>query len=510
MMSLTGLVKAYEEGKKQYGERISETGCGSFAVTEAYEEGYRSGEDERDPAQLEMIIEEGSGGGPGENAGAKSVGRMALGDNLEYMEFLLKEKDMAGKIQFIYVDPPFFSGSKYQASIQLESEHLGTSKVIKTEAYDDSWSRGMEGYLAMLTVRLLMMRELLSEQGCICVHLDRHVTHYAKVLLDQIFGEKNFINEIIWTYKSGGASKRSFARKHDNLLLYGKTSGYKFNVLREKSYNRELKPYRFQGVEEFQDETGWYTMVNMKDVWQLDMVGRTSKERTGYATQKPEKLIERLVKACSDVGDLCADFFAGSGTLGAVCAGMNRDWIMCDEGRLSLASQIGRLTALKAAFSVEEQPDVHGKCGASECMAHEIASEMGVPEFLVERDTLQLCGYRHRGDLSGVADREQGEILRYQEEDGLSLVKCWSVDFHYDGKVHRPQAVMSRGAGRIAFDHKKVSDVWSVSGYDVLGGRFCCRIDRKQAEAGKKIGLTETTKELFNKTNETTGGGDER
>ena len=126
-----------------------------------------------------------------------------------------------------------------------------------------------------------MMRDLLSDTGCLWVHLDWHAVHYVKVILDQIFGEKNFINEIIWTYKSGGANKRNFARKHDTLLFYSKTDNYIFNPQTEKSYNRGLRPYRFKGVEEYEDETGWYTIVNMKDVWSIDMVGRTSSERTG-------------------------------------------------------------------------------------------------------------------------------------------------------------------------------------------------------------------------------------
>ena len=237
---------------------------------------------------------------------------LASCDNLEYMEYLLKEKNMAGKIQLIYVDPPFFSNSRYQVSVRLESDNLGKSPAIKTGAYDDTWEDSLQQYLAMLGVRFMLMKELLSDTGCIWVHLDWHSAHYMKTLLDEIFGYDNFINEVAWTYKSGGASKRSFARKHDTLLFYAKTGKYKFHPLKEKSYNRDFKPYRFKDVEEFQDEIGWYTMVNMKDVWSIDMVGRTSHERTGYATQKPEKLLERIVEACSDEGDLCADFFAGS------------------------------------------------------------------------------------------------------------------------------------------------------------------------------------------------------
>ena len=148
---------------------------------------------------------------------------LASCDNLEYMEYLLKEKNMAGKIQLIYVDPPFFSNSRYQVSVRLESDNLGKSPAIKTGAYDDTWEDSLQQYLAMLGVRFMLMKELLSDTGCIWVHLDWHSAHYMKTLLDEIFGYDNFINEVAWTYKSGGASKRSFARKHDTLLFYAKS-----------------------------------------------------------------------------------------------------------------------------------------------------------------------------------------------------------------------------------------------------------------------------------------------
>ena len=153
--------------------------------------------------------------------------------------------------------------------------------------------------------------------------------------MDAIFGEEYFVNEIIWTYKSGGSTKRFFSRKHDTLLLYRKTDKNYFKAQTQKSYNRELRPYNFESVKEYRDEKGWYTLVNMKDVWEIDMVGRTSGERTGYATQKPENLIRRLLESCSRPGDICADFFGGSGVLAKVAADMKRDFISCDNAGLS-------------------------------------------------------------------------------------------------------------------------------------------------------------------------------
>ena len=230
-----------------------------------------------------------------------------LGDNLSVMQSLLEDGALSGKVQMIYIDPPFYSKANYDAAVQVGGQ------TLKHRAYDDKWEQGLTSYLKMLTARLYLMRELLADTGLIWLHLDWHVVHYAKVIMDEIFGEKNFVNEIIWHYKSGGTSKKHFARKHDTILVYSKSANYRFYPLQEKSYNRGYKPYHFKGVQEYQDDIGWYTMVNMKDVWNIDMVGRTSRERTGYATQKPLGILRRIVKVHSRPGDMLCDFFAGSG-----------------------------------------------------------------------------------------------------------------------------------------------------------------------------------------------------
>jgi adenine specific DNA methylase Mod len=267
---------------------------------------------------------------------------LCYGDNADFMKYLLQKKDMAGKIAQIYIDPPFFSKATYEATVKITDES-GEETKIKKKAYQDIWDEGMEEYLKMLGLRLMLMKDLLSDNGTIWVHLDWHGMHYVKVLMDEIFGEKNFVNEIIWTYKSGGSSKTHFARKHDSILVYSKTKNYYLDIPKEKSYNRDLKPYRFKGVEEFKDDIGWYTLVNMKDVWPIDMVGRTSAERTGYATQKPEALIERILRAGSKEGDLVADFFAGSSTLAKVAEDNGRYWICCDNSEVAIDSSIQRL-----------------------------------------------------------------------------------------------------------------------------------------------------------------------
>ncbi|MBR6444238.1 MAG: site-specific DNA-methyltransferase [Firmicutes bacterium] len=279
---------------------------------------------------------------------------LVRGENLDYMNYLLDEKGMKGSIQLIYADPPFYSRGKYEAVVKVDGEK------VKIPAYDDKWTEGIEAYLRMMCIRLMYMRELAADTGYVCIHLDWHVVHYVKVLADEIFGSENFLNEIIWTYKSGGSSKKSFARKHDTLLLYRMTENNYFEPQKEKSYNREMKPYRFKDVEEYEDEKGWYTLVNMKDVWEIDMVGRTSSERTGYATQKPEALLKRLIKSCTKPGDLCADFFGGSGVMAAAAADLDRKSILCDIGKTAAAFQRKRLKENGISYTYMEEENCCG------------------------------------------------------------------------------------------------------------------------------------------------------
>lgn len=263
-------------------------------------------------------------------------------DNIQAMKDLL-DKGYKSKIDLIYIDPPFFSNTNYSHRIEVFDGEKNVA--IETLAYEDTWKDGFKEYLQMLTSRLFLMKELLSDRGTIYVHLDYRTVHYVKVIMDCIFGKDNFLNEVIWAYKSGGTSYRYFSRKHDNILVYTKTQDYIFNPQKEKSYNRGLKPYRFKNVKEYQDEIGWYTLVNLKDVWQIDMVGRTSRERVGYRTQKPEALLERIILSSSNEDSIVADFFGGSGTTALVAEKHNRRWISSDLGSISsglIRKRLGR------------------------------------------------------------------------------------------------------------------------------------------------------------------------
>jgi site-specific DNA-methyltransferase (adenine-specific) len=269
-----------------------------------------------------------------------SVNKLYHGNNIDAMIDLIN-RGYGNSIDLIYIDPPFFTKANYNNRVEIVFQ--GNKEVVEYKAYDDIWKGGLEEYLEELTIRLMLMKELLSDKGTIYVHIDFRTVHYIKVIMDYIYGLDNFLNEIIWAYKSGGTSNKYFSRKHDNILVYTKTKNYIFNPQKEKSYNRGYKPYRFKGVKEYEDSLGWYTLVNLKDVWQIDMVGRTSGERVGYETQKPEALLERIILSSSNKDSIIADFYSGSGTTLSVAQKLNRQWIGSDIGNCSILTVMKRL-----------------------------------------------------------------------------------------------------------------------------------------------------------------------
>lgn len=366
--------------------------------------------------------------------------RLINGDNIDIIKHLLignEENSMPslkGKIDLIYIDPPFLSNANYNAKISLPTGDK--IKKIKKFAYSDTWEGGIESYLEMLYPRLYLMRELLSDRGSIYVHLDWHVVHYVKIIMDEIFGHENFINEIIWSYKSGGVSKKYFARKHDTILLYSKSENYIFNPQKEKSYNRGLRPYRFKNVEEFQDEVGWYTMVNMKDVWNIDMVGRTSKERVGYDTQKPKALLERMI-LCSTYDDsIVADFFAGSGTTGVAAEKLGRKWIMADIGRLSI------LTMKKRFIDEQFGQFVQGKIDYCNNYLNRISQlNVEVEDRYDAGDGKEVISILIKGyeiyDLTSIGVDEKYYFLidDILKRNSFSLIDYLSVDPNFNGDI---------------------------------------------------------------------------
>ena len=270
------------------------------------------------------------------------------GDNLHVMRTLKPES-----IDLIYIDPPFFSGKNYNMIFQDQNEVM---------TFEDIWEGGIPVYTVWLNARLVEMKKLLKPTGSIYVHLDWHAAHYVKVEMDKIFGYDNFRNEISWHYRTGNLSKNQFQRKHDTLLLYSKTDKWTFNPLEIKEYYAQIygpkfKP-SFKGRKSGLDENGDFRISLVDDVWDLSAVFTLSKEHIGYPTQKPEALLERIIKASSNEGDVVADFFMGGGTTPAVAERLGRRWIASDISRIAVEVTKGRiLRQLKSGKGIQKSLD---------------------------------------------------------------------------------------------------------------------------------------------------------
>lgn len=276
------------------------------------------------------------------------MNRLIYGDNLLTMQALLAGdpqtglSSLRGKVDLIYIDPPFDSKADYRTKVTLPGIDLQQKPtVVEQFAYADTWEEGTISYLKMIYPRLVLMKELLSERGSIYVHIDWHVGSYMKVILDDIFGKDNFVNEIIWYYRRWNIAGSSFATNHDTILYYGKN---KSNRVYNQLYIPKSEKSSAQGKSwrSVIDENGVRHSimtdeptkgVPMPDVWDISMINPVAKERIGYATQKPEALLERIIKVSSNEGDLVCDFFGGSGTTAAVAEKLGRRWITCDIGK---------------------------------------------------------------------------------------------------------------------------------------------------------------------------------
>ena len=268
------------------------------------------------------------------------------GDNLGFLRAMNSES-----VDLIATDPPFNKGRDFHATPdslaagakfqdrwswerdvheewtdQITDDYPRLMEAIESARY--AHSDGMGAYMCFMAVRLLAMRRVLKPTGSIYLHCDPTASHYLKAIMDAIFGWRNFRNEVLWLYKTGGMSKRWFGKKHDNLLFYSKGKGYTFNPLKEKSYLSHK--YGFSNVVIYEDEHGAYTLVGMRDYWDIPALRGNQPETVGFPTQKPLALYERIIKASSNEGDMVLDPFAGCATTCVAAEKLGRQWVGID------------------------------------------------------------------------------------------------------------------------------------------------------------------------------------
>lgn len=326
-----------------------------FQVIETVNESRATREEKKQKLPLLFDIYEGTEGDTFEE-GWKN--KLVWGDNMLVMGSLLEK--FAGKIDLIYIDPPFATGTDFSFTAPIGEAGDSVFKeqsLIEEKAYRDTWGRGSDSYLDMMRARLQVLRELLSPNGTIYVHIDWTIGHYLKLVLDEIFGRENFRNEIIWYYTNKlGTGGNTFDKHHDSLLVYVGGKKWTHNALMRPVRERKMQPV----TQKIEGKRVWlrdgegkrvYAMSSAEtkvgDVWEAPYINPVASERLGYATQKPEALIESVLLASSHEGDLVADFFCGSGTTLAVAEKLGRRWIGCDLGRWGIHVTRKRLLGIE-------------------------------------------------------------------------------------------------------------------------------------------------------------------
>ena len=305
------------------------------------------------------------------------INKIFWGDNLQVMSHLLKE--YRGKIDLIYIDPPFDSKADYKKTIEVRGvgKAASDSTSFEEKQYGDIWTN--DEYLQFMYERLLLMRELLSDKGSIFMHCDWHKNHHLRCLMDEVFGPSNFVNEIAWCYYGPGSpGMRQFNRKHDNILWYSKTHNvWKFNADAVRVPHDEKTTGNFkQGLRGSGFIAGDYNLADGKipeDWWEMAIAGRYPNDgvkRVGYPTEKPFKLLERIISAATDEGDIVTDFFMGSGVTQMCAMRMGRRFIGADINLGAIQTTTKRL--LSVAKELEDSQTSMGSAADTKYTGFEV------------------------------------------------------------------------------------------------------------------------------------------
>ena len=289
------------------------------------------------------------------------MNKIFWGDNLQVMSHLLK--DYRGEVNLIYIDPPFDSKADYKKKIDIKG--LGKAESDSTsfeeKQYGDIWTN--DEYLQFIYERLILLRELLSNTGCIYLHCDWHKSHHLRMLMDEVFGPDKFVNEVIWHYSGAGTPKGCWAKRHDNLFLYSKTSEYTFNADEVRTEYAAATVERFShAINNVRNGINFGTQsLNPlgkypEDVLAVSIEAPSASIRTGYPTQKPQALLEKIIKASSNPGDLVFDCFMGSGTTQAVAMKLGRRFIGADINLGAIQTTTKRLLSITEEFKPASKP----------------------------------------------------------------------------------------------------------------------------------------------------------
>ena len=270
-----------------------------------------------------------------------------------------------GRVQLVYLDPPFYTGRQFQSRVQTEE------KTVAVDSYRDKFD-SMDAYVAEMEQALRQAHDLLAPSGTIFLHVDYRTSAWMRLKLDEIFGAGNFINEIIWAYESGGRARNAFPKKHDNIYFFAKSRNYFFDLtavpcgtrgdVTDNHMRRDVDENgrRYRTIRSSGKEYRYYDdePVYPTDVWtDISHLQQRDPERSGYETQKPLKLLKRIISSASRKGDLVADFFAGSGTTGVAAAQLGRRFLLGDQGSAALLVMDNRLSVGQTSYLIQAETE---------------------------------------------------------------------------------------------------------------------------------------------------------
>lgn len=385
---------------------------------------------------------------------------IVFGDNLQFLKNIYQNKDpliknkIKGKVKLIYIDPPFATEDEFKSR-------------DGAKAYTDK-KRGSE-FIEFLRRRLILAKYILSDEGTIFVHLDEKMSHYIKVVMDEVFEKSNFRNEIIWCYAGGGIPKRDFPRKHDTILRYTKSDVY--------TYYPQLRSYSQTGSGRRSDGSKYdLSAKTPHNDWWTDIPPENtqSSSNTGYPTQKSEALLERIISSSTDEGDLILDFFGGSGTTMSVAEKMNRRWIVCDLGKLSYLTMQKRILQIKKSRSLTDKDTIYGKSPRSFMTAR-----LGVYDL---KKTFDLEWENYKDFVSGLFEvklkNQKISGIKFEGEKNNFPVKIFdyinfkdsSVDIDYIENLH--ESIGDRVSGRVYIIAPANSVDFIADYYEVQNTRY--------------------------------------
>jgi len=397
--------------------------------------------------------------------------KLIWGENKAVINLLYKKFE--NKISLIYIDPPFATGGVFNLKIQIGEK----GKYLESLAYKDKWRQGLDSYLEFLYERLVLMKGLLTNEGSIYVHLDWHISHYIKLIMDEIFGIKNFRNEIIWSYPAASAkTRRFFIRSYDTILFYSKSDDYIFNddpnIYMEYS-NRVKNALKKDGRGLFYYRGGSHNGKKLsrkvyveqegifpRDVWyDIPYIRANTSEYQGFSTQKPERLLKRIILGSTNEKDIVADFFCGSGTTLAVAEKLGRYWMGCDSNWDAIHIARKRILSIRQSNDMLNWRNNYDRKPQSfKILGLKKNDELySIPNILLSKDVQSERGFqiKETPDLNVKIYQKDNEVkvelldytipfthlisekVKVNIKSFSDWIDYWAIDFDYQNKFFR-------------------------------------------------------------------------